>query len=264
MRGRFLLLGTGSSTGTPLIGCHCPVCLSTAAFNKRLRPSALIEVAEKKFVIDVGPDFREQALKYGIDHLDGILITHSHYDHIAGIDELRALSFRDNKKIPCLLSEETFEEIKIRYHYMMQPMKDEREVVCSQLKFHLLRKTRGDVHFEGLPVGFFSYAQVGMKVTGYRFGNLAYVPDIHDYEETIFEAMAGVEILILDALKEDLSIAHFSLDEAMGFAKKTGVKQVIFTHIAHEMEHDRINQKLPSNMRLGYDGQEIFFEIPGP
>lgn len=244
-----------------MIGCQCPTCTSGNPRNKRLRPSALVELGDKRFIIDVGPDFRAQALKHRIDYLDGILLTHAHFDHIAGIDELRVLTFRDGLKIPCLLSWETFEEIKARFYYMMQPMKDSDEVVCAHLKFHFLKKGQGSLVFEGVPITFFSYSQIGMQVMGYRLGDFAYVSDIHDYDDTIFEALSGVKTLVLEALREEENRAHFTIDQAVGFAKKAGVEKVVFTHLGHELDHEKTNQKLPPNMQLGYDGLEIYFEI---
>src|SRR5690349_18127258 len=132
---RFLFLGTGGSAGVPLIGCSCSVCLSTSPLNKRLRSAGLLKVQGKNYLIDVGPDFREQALKYRIDSLDGVLITHPHSDHIAGIDDLRAYYFLSGKKTPCLLSQATFDEIKVRFPYLLQ-MRPEGSI-AAQLHFHI-------------------------------------------------------------------------------------------------------------------------------
>ncbi len=263
MKGTFLLIGTGASTGIPIIGCTCPVCTSTLSFNKRLRPSALVKVDGKQFVIDAGPDYRQQALKYGITKLNGVLLTHSHYDHVAGLEELRPYwFFGDNKmsSMPCLLSTETLSEVRVLFHYMMEEQED-GTVLSTRFQFHELKKLFGFVVFEELPVSFFTYTQVGMNVTGFRVGNLAYVPDISEYDEQVFESLAGVEILVVDALMERESRAHFSLTEAIVFAQKIGAEKVYFTHIAHEMDHEKVSRKLPDNMQLAYDGLELEFEV---
>ena len=119
--GQFLFLGTSASAGIPVIGCKCAVCLSSSPQNRRLRPSGLLKIGNRSLLIDVGPDFREQALKYGIDSLDGLILTHTHYDHIAGIDELRVFYLRSGKKLPCLLSQESLKDLQKRYDYLFQP-----------------------------------------------------------------------------------------------------------------------------------------------
>ena len=121
MIGKFLFLGTSASAGVPIIGCKCPVCTSSSPRNHRLRPAGLLQVAGRTLLIDVGPDFRQQALKYQIDAPDGLILTHTHYDHIAGIDELRVYYVRSKKPFPCLLSQESFEDLKRRYYYLFRP-----------------------------------------------------------------------------------------------------------------------------------------------
>lgn len=261
MIGKFLFLGTGASTGVPLLGCSCPVCSSSSHFNKRLRPSGLVTLGDKVLLIDVGPDFRTQALTHNIRHIDGVMITHTHYDHIAGLDDLRPFNFLQGRKMPCLLSKESFDDLKIRYYYIMAAVAG-GSVSCTQLQFHTLKKDCGEVHFLEIPLSFCSYFQNGMKVTGFRIGNFAYITDICQFEEKIFEIFSGVEVLVLSSLKETSSPAHLSLDQGVGFAKKLGVKECYFTHIGHEMDHEAANRTLPSNMRLAYDGLEISFTLP--
>lgn len=258
MSRKLIFLGTGGSAGVPLIGCHCKVCTSTSTYNKRLRPSLLIKDHEKSFLIDVGPDFREQALRYKIERLDGVLITHPHFDHIAGIDDLRVYYFLQKKRMPCLLSKETFEELKIRYHYMMRPMKDGHGI-SAQIDFSVLEGDSGDVTFEGLTWHYMSYIQADMKVTGFRLGNMAYVSDIRKYEETIFHSLKGVDLLILSALRDEPTKMHFGIQEALAFANKVGAKKTWLTHISHEIDHEEVSQKLPENVGLSYDGLQLSF-----
>ncbi len=253
---KMLFLGSGGSMGIPVIGCTCKVCKSTTPENKRLRPSVLITDGKKRFLIDIGPDYRTQALKYGIDSLDGLLITHTHYDHIAGLDELRIYTFVQKKPVPCLLSRETLEELKIRYHYFLPPMEAD-DVHATKLKFQVLKGDLGETIFEGLTITYFSYDQLGMKVNGYRFSTVAYVTDILDFKEEIFDSLKGIETLIISGRRWKKSKAHLSLDEAMKFSKKTGAKKTYFTHISHEIEHDETNKNLPEGFFLAYDGLEL-------
>lgn len=241
--------------GVPIIGCDCKVCTSSAPKNKRTRPSALLKFGDKNYLIDVGPDFHAQALKHKINHLDGVMITHTHYDHIAGLDELRIYHFRQDKPIPCLLSKETLKELKVRYHYFFSPGEDEMH--SAKLKFQILPDDNGEVTFEDLSLKYISYTQAGMKVNGYRFNDLSYVTDIQEYSEEIFNILKGTTTLIVSALRWTKSPVHFSLDEAIDFANKVGAKQTYFTHIAHDIDHEETSKKLPPNMALSYDGLEI-------
>jgi phosphoribosyl 1,2-cyclic phosphate phosphodiesterase len=260
MQGKFLFLGSGGSMGVPVVGCHCKVCTSNSPNNKRLRPSGLIQVGGKNFLIDVGPDFREQALKYQIKHLDGLLITHSHFDHIGGLDDLRVFYFIQKKAVPCLVSKETYEELKVRYHYMMRPL-EKGKSAFAQLDFRLLEDDFGRVDFEGVMWDYVSYYQADMKVTGFRLGSLAYISDIRKFEERVVDALQGVETIIISALRYTPSEVHFSIDEAIDFVRRVGAKRTYFTHIAHDLDHEETNAKLPEDVRMGYDGLEFSFSI---
>lgn len=248
-----LFLGSGGSMGVPVVSCKCKVCRSDSLFNKRLRPSALLKIGKKQFLLDAGPDFRMQALRYGIDHLDGLLLTHTHFDHIGGLDDLRAFYFLQDKSISCLLSKETCEEVKRCFHYFFHESK------CAWLKFQLLKKDFGPVEFEGVHFECVTYFQAEMKVTGYRFDKFAYISDIRDYDESVIEGLKGVDILILSALRYTPTKVHFSIDEAIHFSRKVGAKKTFITHIAHDLEHDETNARLPGDVRLAYDGLEIKF-----
>ena len=210
--------------GIPVIGCSCETCTSSDKKNKRYRPSVLLTAGEKRFLVDIGPDYRAQALKYGIDTLDGLIVTHSHYDHIAGLDELRIYTFRQKRPVPCLLSRETYEELKVRYHYFLP--KD--SVHDTKLKFSILDEESGKTMFQALNVEYFSYIQIGMKVNGFRFNNLAYVTDIMEYDESIFDSLKGLDTLILSGRRWEKSVAHLSIGEGIDFAKKNRCEKNIF------------------------------------
>jgi phosphoribosyl 1,2-cyclic phosphate phosphodiesterase len=258
MSGKLLFLGTGGSTGVPVIGCTCKVCRSTSFRNKRSRSSVLIQTQGKNFLIDAGPDFREQALKHKIRKLDGLLLTHTHFDHVAGIDDLRAFYFLNKTRLPCLLSKETFEEIKIRYHYLMRPLKDGHSI-SAQLDFFVLEHDFGKMRFQGVEWKYMSYTQADMKVTGFRQGKMAYVSDIRAYTNQLLESLEGVETLVLSALRTTPTQMHFSVDEAIEFSKMVGAKKTYLTHISHDLDHEKVNKILPSNVRLSYDGLKISY-----
>jgi phosphoribosyl 1,2-cyclic phosphate phosphodiesterase len=258
MIGKFLFLGTSASAGIPVIGCKCAVCTSASPYNQRLRPAGLVQIGGKSLLLDVGPDFRQQALKYKISHPDGLILTHTHYDHIAGVDELRAFYVRSKKPFPCLLSRESLEELRARYAYLFQPIGDV-PTLSAQLAFQTLEEEVGNTEFLGLKLGYMSYFQGGMKVNGFRFGDFAYVSDIREYDGTVFVALKGVQKLVLSALREAPSKLHLTLDEAVAFAQKVGAKETRLTHVSHSVDHEAINRKLPPAIQLGYDGLEMEF-----
>ncbi len=258
INGSFLFLGTGGSLGVPLIACTCPVCTSDSLFNKRLRSSGMLKMKGKQILIDSGPDFRQQMLKYGVTHLDGVLFTHTHYDHIGGIDDLRSFYFQHRQKVPCLASRETYEEIKLRYHYLFkEPLT--AESLSKFLDFQIIDKDFGTVQFLDISFQIVTYYQSRLKVTGYRSGSFAYISDIRQYEERVVQDLQGVETLVLSALRYTPSEMHFSIEEAIAFSKKIGAKRTYFTHIAHDLDHDATNRDLPEGFSLAYDGLEIYF-----
>lgn len=258
MHGTLLFLGTGSSAGVPVIGCHCPVCSSKDPKNRRQRASVLLKCQEKTLLIDAGPDFRQQALTYDIQRIDGVLLTHTHYDHVGGLEELRIYNFRQEEAIPCLLSSSSLLEIKKLFYFLFEEdgeMKNHK----SKFNFTELKEEKGDVLFCGFPFRYFSYLQGGMKVLGYRLGDLAYVTDIKNYSETIFEELKGVSSLVLSALRFTNSQIQFSIDEAIDFAEKVGAKKTYLMHMSHDIEYHHLLTLLPPSITLAYDGLEVPF-----
>lgn len=242
-----LFLGTGGSMGTPVIGCKCPVCLSTDPQNQRLRASILLEEEKRKFLIDVSPDIRSVCLKFDIDRLDGIFLTHYHEDHIGGLNDLRPHFFHRKKKpIPLFLSQNTYDQVLSRFSYLM-----------DRFAPVLLKGERGDEEGDNFPFSYFTYFQEGVPVTGYRMGKFAYVTDIKEFKEEIYKELEGVETLVISALNEVGSLMHFSVEEAVRFAQKAHVHKCYLTHISHEMEHNRLREALPSWIQPAYDGLTI-------
>lgn len=256
MKGKLLFLGTGGSVGVPVIGCSCAVCQSHDPRNQRLRPSVLLRYAKRLFLVDVGPDFRVQALRYGITHLDGLLLTHAHHDHTAGFDDLRPIYYKRGSPLPVLLSRETAQDIQRRYHYLFQP-EPGQENFETRFNLQLLPEDQGEVIFENVAIRYVVYTQGGMRVNGYRIGNVAYISDIRHFHSSIFDHLKGTKDLIVSALRYVPSPLHFSVDEAIDFAKQVGAERVWLTHISHELEHEHTNAYLPANMKVAYDGLEI-------
>lgn len=255
MKGKIVLLGTGGSMGVPVIACSCPVCLSSSVRNKRNRSAALICVDDKTLLIDAGPEIRQQLLAHDIERLDGALITHAHFDHIAAIDDLKAFTFVHKRKLAVLLSKESFEELSHRHYYLMdgegrQGLHFDFEVVEPPFKPQV---------FAGLDIKLLSYFQREMPVLGFKIGDLAYVSDIKQYTKELIEDIKGIETLIVSALRHTSSPMHFSIDEAIAFAIEVGAKTTYFTHMAHEIDYDTVSAALPDSIHLGYDGLAIPF-----
>lgn len=258
-KGSFLFLGTGGSAGVPMIGCKCPVCLSENPHNKRTRPSGLLKVGGKTLLIDTGPDFRFQALLHEINHLDGVLITHAHFDHVGGLDDLRTYYLLQKVILPILVSIETLDSLKKRYDYLFRE-KSWGMSLAAQLHFQVLENDHGQTQFCDVLLSYVSYGQGAMKVNGYRFGDFAYISDIKNYPESIYEDLDGVKTLVVSALRSEESMMHFSIDDAVAFGKKVGAKQTYFTHIAHEVDHEKTNATLPSGFQVAYDGLKLEFD----
>src|SRR3989344_4683064 len=260
MQANFTFLGTGASSGSPRVGCSCEICLSSSLRNQRLRPYGVVRIGDRSLLLDVGPDFRQQALKYRLGALSGLLLTHTHYDHIAGLDELRAFNFSQKKPFPCLLSKESLDELKVRYYYLFKK-RGEGESDTVELDCQILPGDAGVIDFLGVSVHYMSYWQGGMKVNGYRIGNFAYVSDIREYDGSIFVALKGVQKLVLSALRKEPNRVHLSLDEAVAFARKVGAEQTWLTHLSHSVDHETACSSLPSDVQPGYDGLTFSFEL---
>ena len=260
LHGELLFLGTGASAGVPVIACTCAVCQSHSSYNKRLRPSALLRIEKKQLLIDPGPDLREQALRYGIKDLDGVILTHSHYDHIGGIDDLRVYYLIHHRPLPCLASKDTYEEVRKRVSYLFEPKK-EGGSLSAQLDFHVLEEDFCKVSFMGGEFHIVSYTQGGQKVTGFRLGTLAFISDIRQFSSRVIEEIKGVKTLVVSALRESPSAMHFHFEEAVDFARAVGAENTWLTHLSHEVDHEAVSRKLPSNIALAYDGLTINFTL---
>lgn len=255
MVAKLTFLGTSGSLGIPVIGCKCHVCLSKKPQNIRSRPGALFEGDGFKILIDVGPDFYYQALKYSINHLDGVFLTHAHYDHIAGIDSLRVFSFLQKKPLPLFGSAATLDEVFRCYGYLF-----DKEL---HQKFTCNRLTEGShqFNFMNLSWSFMFYHQIEMQVTGYRCGPFAYVTDVKEYDQTFLSSLNGVETLVISALEWNATRAHLGIDEVLEIGKSLNVRRLYITHLGHEIDHEITQKKLPSFAFLAYDGLSIDCQI---
>lgn len=243
-------LGTGTSQGVPVIACSCEVCTSTDPRDKRLRSSILIEDKGKVIVIDSGPDFRYQMLRAKVKHLDAIVFTHEHKDHIAGMDDIRAFNYRQEAAIDIYATMRVQEALKKEFSYVFAEMKypgiPEVELHTIDLNPFMI----GDIKF--VPIEVMHYK---LPVLGFRIGDFTYITDAKTISEQEKQKIKGTKTLVINALQIEKHISHFTFVEAVAFAKEIGAERTYFTHISHRLgRHESILGLLPPNIALAYDG----------
>ena len=243
-------LGTGTSQGVPVIACDCAVCRSTDKRDKRLRSSVLLQLNEKNIVIDTGPDFRYQMLREHVDHLDAVLFTHSHKDHIAGLDDVRAFNRQQQQAIDIYGTQEVHEALKREFYYAFAAKKYPG---VPQLELHEITSSPFSLFgAEIIPIEIMHYL---MPILGFRLGDFTYITDAKTVDDRQVEKIIGTKILVVNALQKEPHISHFTLEEAIAFAQRIGAPQTYFTHISHNLgRHEEINQCLPKGIKLAYDG----------
>ncbi len=253
---KLTFLGTGTSQGVPLIACPCEVCHSTDERDKRLRSSVAIEHQGISIVIDTGPDFRQQMLRAEIDSIDAVLYTHGHKDHVAGLDDIRAYNFILGKPIDLYLDQHTEEGIRQEYSYIFA---DKKYPGIPQVELHRATALQ-PIDLEGLSILPIPVMHAQLPVLGYRIGDLSYITDANFISEEAMEALSGSKILVLNALRHEKHISHFSLTEALEIAKQVGATQTYFTHISHQLgKHSDVADTLPDGVQLAYDTLEVSF-----
>lgn len=252
---RITFLGTGTSHGIPMIGCDCAVCRSDDPHNKRLRPSIHIEHENQCLLVDATPDLRTQALRANIRRVDAVLMTHTHADHVFGLDDLRAFTERDGHKMPIYGSPQSIDAIQRIFPY-----------ACAEtpawpgLPSFELRALEPYQTFEvaGLKLRALPLLHGRMTVYGFLFGReLAYVTDCNVVSAEVIEAIRGVTVLVLDALRYRPHPSHLTIEQAGALAEQVAAKLTLFTHLCHEVEHEAVEKELPPHVRVAYDEMQI-------
>jgi phosphoribosyl 1,2-cyclic phosphate phosphodiesterase len=247
---KITFLGTGTSTGVPMVACPCEVCASTDPKDKRLRSSILVQSPSTTLVIDTTPDFRYQMLRTGVRRLDAVVYTHPHKDHLAGLDDVRAYNFFQHKAMPLYANEMTREAIVREFPYAFA---DVKYPGIPNLELHPIDKdpfTIGDMTIVPILVW-----HLKMPVLGFRFGDFTYITDANRIDDAEKEKIRGSRQIVLNALRHEKHLSHFSLLEAIAEVEELGVPQAWFTHISHQLgRHTDIEPTLPAGMHLAYDG----------
>lgn len=254
---RLTFLGTGTSFGVPQIGCRCPTCTSTDPRDRRTRTGALIETRGKRLLIDTPPELRLQLVAAGVDHIDAVLFTHGHADHVHGIDDLRALSMRQGAMLPAYGSRDTMAELATKFPYIFDP-----SIVVPvgttkpELAAHVLEPGTS-ASIAGVPVLPLALPHGAHDVLGYRIGGVAYLTDVKSIPETAIEALRGLEVLVLNALLPRPHPLHLSVPEAVAAAQRIGARRTYFTHLTHEFTHVALAGMLPAGIAPAHDGLVI-------
>jgi len=246
---KITFLGSGTSSGVPMIGCECEVCTSSNKKDKRLRSSILVQSAKTTLVVDTGPDFRYQMLREKIKHLDAVVFTHPHKDHLAGLDDIRAFNFLQRKPMDVYADSLTEEALRRDFYYAFT---DTKYPGIPELRMHTITLdpfTVGDI-----PVTPILVWHLKMPVMGFRFGKFTYITDANHIDNESKDKIKGSDVLVLNALRKQKHISHFTLDEAVDMVKELKVPTAYFTHISHQLGlHDAIESELPEGIHLAYD-----------
>ena len=246
-------LGTGTSSGVPMIGCSCEVCTSTDPHDNRLRSSILVQTETTTLVVDTTPDFRYQMLRTHTNHLNAVVFTHPHKDHIAGLDDIRAYNFTSKKEMNVYANSLTEEAIRRDFYYAFTDTK-----YPGVPELNLITIDESPFFVGDIPVQPIQVMHHKMPVYGYRFGDFSYITDANRIEESEKEKIRGSKVLVLNVLRKEYHISHFTLSEAVALAHELEVPEVYFTHISHQLgKHEDVNRELPPHIRLAFDGQVV-------
>ena len=254
---KITILGSGTSTGIPVIGCQCDVCKSSHPYNQRTRCSLLISCGPYNILVDTSTDLRQQALREDIRHIDAVFYTHSHADHLHGIDDLRAFNLTVKKPIPIYGSTATLAHIKHSFGYIFQHHEKSTFIPRLQLSPMPAQIDIGPLTMIAVPL------QHGSgKSTGYRCGPIAYLTDCNAIPEQSLTLLSDLELLILDGLRYKPHQTHFSIPQAIEMAQRIGAKRTLLTHLSHDIDHLQVNAQLPAGIELAHDGQTAEFMVP--
>jgi len=249
------ILGAGSSAGTPVVGCHCNTCMSTNPRNKRTRCSSFVTLDSGEVVlIDTGPDLRLQALREGLTRVDAVLYTHTHADHLHGIDDLRAFCQIQRKQIPLYTYAGAVEHIKTKFGYTLRNPSDFWElpvltITAIDAPFELF-----NTNITPIPVH-----HGRTSIYGYRIGKFAYLTDVSAISEESLQLLQGLDLLLIDCLRTEKHPTHINIEQSLQYVSQINAKQSVLIHMTHELEYESLTKMLPNNVIVGYDGLKLQF-----
>ncbi len=256
LRGQFVLLGTGTSVGVPTIGCGCAVCAGGRPRNQRTRCAAIAGLPGGNLLIDTPPDLRTQLLREEIGIVHSVLFTHAHADHLFGLDDLRLFPFYLGHPVPLYAEPDVQATIRRSFGYAFDDRPITHAGAVPQLEFHTIGAAAFDVLGARITPVRLRHGP-HFQVLGFRIGNLAYCTDANELDPTAWALLAGLDTLILDALRRRPHPTHFSLEEAIAVAERLAPRRTVFTHMSHDLDYDEVNSRLPPSMELGYDGLRL-------
>ena len=250
---RLTFLGTGTSQGVPMIGCDCCVCKSADPKDKRLRSSVYVEHNGLRILVDAGPDFRQQMLREGISSVDAILLTHNHKDHVGGLDDIRAFNYHEKKATQIYCEKYVEDSLRMEYSYAFA---EKKYPGAPEWKVNIIDEKPFSINgVEIIPIRGMHYR---LPVLGYRFGGIAYCTDMNMIEEQEFSKLQGLEHFIINCVRKEKHISHYSLEEAVEVARKVGARHTWITHLSHQLpRHQELIEELPPDIAPAFDGLKL-------
>lgn len=251
---RLEFLGTGTSQGVPMIGCGCEVCTSSDLRDKRLRASVLVDYCGKRFLVDAGPDFRQQMLRAGVSHVDAILLTHNHKDHTGGLDDIRAFNYLEKSATQIYCEKYVEESLRKEYSYAFA---EEKYPGAPEWEVHLIDDKPFSI--EGVEIIPIRGKHFTLPVLGYRFGDIAYCTDMNRIPDEEFAKLEGLDHFIINCVRRGRHISHFSLEGALEVAARVGARHTWLTHLSHQLpRYEDLLAELPEGVEPAYDGLVIY------
>lgn len=262
--GKITFLGTGTSQGVPMIGCNCYVCKSSDSKDNRLRTSAYVEYDGFKILIDCGPDFRQQFLREDITQLDAVILTHQHKDHTGGLDDIRAFNYFRKEAFPIYAEENVQNSLKMEYSYAFSEHKypgvPEYDLRTISADPFTISKTLEDGTVKSITITPIRVYHYKLPILGFRFGNMAYITDGSSIPADQMEKLKGLDLFIINTVRKEKHISHFSLPEALDIIKEVGAPRNYITHLSHQIgTHKELLELLPDNVLPAYDGLKVDF-----